>query len=250
MQRILAGVTVGFALLVSGPAHEAVSYQAPAYQLTHTFSGKLAGLDQQELRCLAMNVYFEARGEEPEGQLAVAHVTLNRLRDAHFPKTVCKVVYQSGAFSWTSDRSNNFSDVHEEQAWHLAMLISQMALTGLTEDPTKGAVDFHATSIHPWWVADKEFIWQLGHHKFYVRPAPGTAHASYTTVPASYTRVARTAKPNAASRKPAVQLAAQPAPVDRQDKSEQIAAFTAPKNSDSDSPLPSAREFRTNEGHG
>jgi len=80
MQRIFAGAATGFALLVSGPAHEAVTFQAPAYQLSHTFSSQLAELDQRELRCLAMNVYYEARGEQPEGQLAVAHVTLNRLR--------------------------------------------------------------------------------------------------------------------------------------------------------------------------
>jgi len=243
MQRIFAGAATGFALLVSGPAHEAVTFQAPAYQLSHTFSSQLAELDQRELRCLAMNVYYEARGEQPEGQLAVAHVTLNRLRDIRFPKTVCEVVYQPGAFSWTADPLNNASDVHEEQAWHLALVVSQMALTGLTEDPTKGAVDFHATSIHPWWVADKEFIWQMGHHKFYARPAAGAVHASYA-------KVAQVTKPKPVSRKPTVQVAAQSVPVDRQDKSEQLASFGAPKSTDGDGFIPSAREFRMSEGHG
>jgi Cell Wall Hydrolase len=247
MQRIFAGAATGFALLISGPSHESVAFQAPAYQLAHAFPSRLAELDQRELRCLALNVYYEARGEQPEGQLAVAHVTLNRLRDARFPKTVCKVVYQPGAFSWTADRLNNAGGVHEEQAWQLAVVISQMALAGMTEDPTKGAVDFHATSIHPWWVADKEFIWQMGHHKFYARYAPGTAHASYT-------KIAYVPKAKPALRKPAAQIATRAAvgstPADHQDNSEQLASLNALKISQSEGFTPLAREFRVGEGHG
>ncbi len=49
-----------------------------------------------ELRCLAENIYFEARGEPLNGQYAVAEVTLNRLRAPDFPKTICAVLQDSG----------------------------------------------------------------------------------------------------------------------------------------------------------
>lgn len=47
----------------------------------------------EALLCLALNVYFEARGEPIIGQYAVAHVTLNRVKENN--STVCKEVYKS-----------------------------------------------------------------------------------------------------------------------------------------------------------
>ena len=53
-------------------------------------------VDDRELECLALNVYFEARSEPSEGQLAVAYTTLNRVADTQFPDSVCEVVQQGG----------------------------------------------------------------------------------------------------------------------------------------------------------
>jgi len=36
-------------------------------------------IDNDEIECLARNIYFEARNQPIKGQEAVAHVTLNRL---------------------------------------------------------------------------------------------------------------------------------------------------------------------------
>ena len=51
---------------------------------------------EEELHCLALNIYHEARGEPELGKFAVANVTMNRVNDARFPKTVCDVVRQGG----------------------------------------------------------------------------------------------------------------------------------------------------------
>src|SRR3990167_5711100 len=48
----------------------------------------------RELECLTQAVYFEARGETPAGQAAVAQVGLNRVRHRAFPNSVCSVGYQ------------------------------------------------------------------------------------------------------------------------------------------------------------
>ena len=53
-----------------------------------------AGVDEDELNCLAEAVYFEARGEGAYGQRAVAEVILNRRADPAFPDSVCGVVHQ------------------------------------------------------------------------------------------------------------------------------------------------------------
>ena len=55
----------------------------------------------RSIDCLARNVYYEARGESLAGQYAVAEVTMNRKAHPRFPSTVCEVVYQKEAFSWT-----------------------------------------------------------------------------------------------------------------------------------------------------
>lgn len=59
---------------------------------------------KQELKCLADNVYHEARGESLEGRYAVIFATLERVLHKRFPKTICGVVHQPWQFSWTKDK--------------------------------------------------------------------------------------------------------------------------------------------------
>ena len=51
-------------------------------------------VDTQQMNCLAINIYHEARGETVEGKFAVGHVTMNRVNSNRFPNSICKVVYQ------------------------------------------------------------------------------------------------------------------------------------------------------------
>ena len=60
-------------------------------------------LSSTELNLLARCVYSEARGEPYTGQVAVAAVVLNRVRNSSFPNTVSGVIYQPGAFTAVSD---------------------------------------------------------------------------------------------------------------------------------------------------
>ena len=46
----------------------------------------------RELKCLSEALYFEARGEQIEGQIAVADVIINRKVSKRFPNTICGVV--------------------------------------------------------------------------------------------------------------------------------------------------------------
>jgi spore germination cell wall hydrolase CwlJ-like protein len=59
------------------------------------------------LRCLALNIYHEVRGEPMSDQYALGHVVMNRVSDNHYPDLICGVVKQGGAvkryrcqFSW------------------------------------------------------------------------------------------------------------------------------------------------------
>lgn len=57
--------------------------------------------------CLAANVFFEARDQDYDGRLAVMEVTQIRMDDHRYPDTICEVVHQPYAFSWTQDGASN-----------------------------------------------------------------------------------------------------------------------------------------------
>lgn len=67
--------------------------------------------EEKEIKTLAINVYHEARGSNREDMIAVAEVTMNRVRSNRFPNTVEGVVYQNKQFSWTiSGRGKRISE--------------------------------------------------------------------------------------------------------------------------------------------
>jgi spore germination cell wall hydrolase CwlJ-like protein len=105
-------------------------------------------LSRAELRCLALNVYWESRGQPLTGQSAVAHVTLNRAADPRFPHTICGVVYQGCQFGWTCDRRANSPT--DDGAWTEAVEIARRAAAG-ERDPTGGALYFHHVQERPQW---------------------------------------------------------------------------------------------------
>lgn len=74
-----------------------------------TASSSVGGYSSSDLNLIARAVYGEARGEPYTGQVAVAAVILNRVRDSRFPKTVAGVVYQAGAFDVVADGQINLT---------------------------------------------------------------------------------------------------------------------------------------------
>lgn len=119
------------------------------------------------IECLAMNVYHESRGEDLQGQYAVAHVTMNRVNHSYFPDDVCLVVWDDHQFSWTNDgRSDNPSN---EDSFHLAKKVAIKVYFGEHHDNTNGSLFYHTTSVDPDW-NDHESLTQsvqLGDHIFY-----------------------------------------------------------------------------------
>lgn len=129
---------------------------------------------KQDLYCLAINIYHEARGEPKAGQYAVAEVTLNRVKSKHYPNTICKVVHQKGwdkkrkryvgAFSWTElDYAINVNS----KPWREAMIIAKQAYYGETKPRVKGALFYHANYVKPRWARKKKVKARIGKHIFY-----------------------------------------------------------------------------------
>lgn len=119
----------------------------------------------QEAECLAKNIYYEAPEESYEGKLAVATVTLNRVKNKQFPKTVCGVVYQKGQFSWTAKPY----PIKNMKIYKEAKRIAYEVLFENKRLPTiKNAMYFHNTKVTPKWSLTMLPIQQIGGHIFYV----------------------------------------------------------------------------------
>ncbi|WP_432768676.1 MAG: cell wall hydrolase [Sphingopyxis sp.] len=116
-----------------------------------------------ELRCLAGAVYFESRGESLTGQLAVAHVVINRAESGRFPTSLCGVVHQRSQFSFV--RGGRMPAVREGQQWANAIAIAQIAREGSWKNHAPGALFFHARYVSPGW--RKTRIAQIDNHIFY-----------------------------------------------------------------------------------
>lgn len=146
-------------------------------------SGDIA--PEQDVHCLALNIYFEARGEPEDGRRAVAHVVLNRVADRRWPNTPCDVIAQGWPeagplcqFSWYCDGR---SDVPRAGAhWRDATRLADMVYQGLSRDPTGGAFWYHADYVAPWWSKHLQRGPKIGHHIFYRDPVKSTPPANQT----------------------------------------------------------------------
>jgi hypothetical protein len=78
-----------------------------------------------------MNIYHESRGESLKGQIAVAAITLNRVVDKDYPTTICRVVYEKKAFSWTKSHVK----ISEEESFNRAKKIAHQYLLGKHANP-------------------------------------------------------------------------------------------------------------------
>lgn len=137
----------------------------------------------QEYRCLAQAVYFEARGEPEMGQVAVAHVIVNRVHDRRYPDTICGVVFQNQhrmhrcQFSFACD--GKAEQPYDMKAWNRSLKVAIKTLAGANKDVTEASTHFHATYVSPYWAKVLEPTVQFGQHLFYREDLPGARVASY-----------------------------------------------------------------------
>jgi spore germination cell wall hydrolase CwlJ-like protein len=124
-------------------------------------------------KCLADAVYFEARGEELRGQMAVAQVVMNRVFSGYYPNNVCGVVYQNAnrhlrcQFTFACE-GKDLSKVDELDMWEQAKTIAKDMLDGKIWLSEVGhATHYHAYWVHPSWVHEMKKMYRLGVHTFY-----------------------------------------------------------------------------------
>ncbi|KAF0113651.1 MAG: cell wall hydrolase SleB [Rhodobacteraceae bacterium] len=121
--------------------------------------------------CLTQAIYFEARGESLEGQIAVAEVILNRADSPLYPRTVCGVVKQRGGggcqFSYVC---RGTTKMREKTARDLAGRIARAMIDGAPRVLTDGATHFHTRGVKPSWSKRFAKTAAIGEHLFYRQP--------------------------------------------------------------------------------
>ena len=128
---------------------------------------------EQQLDCLALNIYREAGYEPFEGKVAVAQVTLNRVQTGKFGKDVCGVVYQKNVimekvvcqFSWACDSVHRSRPINKEAYNESYEVAKKVLLEGFRLSVLKDALYYHATYVNPRWPLEK--IGTIGQHIFY-----------------------------------------------------------------------------------
>ena len=151
-------------------------------------------VDPKQLKCLAMNIFYEAGNESLNGQAAVARVVMNRIAYG-FGNNPCAVVYQTTQvdkivddelqkvkqcqFSWVCEGKGdpNKNNIKYKQAEQIAYDV--LAYDSYNEVIPKSALFFHNLSVDPLWPYKQ--VAKIGNHIFYSRVKKSTQKSSNKT---------------------------------------------------------------------
>lgn len=141
--------------------------------------------DYSEQKCLADNIYWEARNQEIKGMIGVALTTRNRVNDDRFPHSYCEVVKQGPTkpswkddsvyipirhrcqFSWYCDGKSDAIPDYDLDVYEFARTLAFKIYHGHLTDFTNGATHYHADYVTPEWASTKTLTVVVDEHIFY-----------------------------------------------------------------------------------
>ncbi|SHL49227.1 cell wall hydrolase [Roseibium suaedae] len=138
----------------------------------------LSVMEPKEQKCLAEAIYFEARGESEDGQVAVGQVVLNRVKNPAYPDSICGVVYQNRnkfnrcQFSFACDGIPD--RISQPDSWKTAQKLAKDVIGGTRYlKMVDASTHYHATYVAPRWRKSMVKRGQIGEHIFYKTYAGG-----------------------------------------------------------------------------
>jgi len=144
---LMSGLAVGHVAAQPGPepvvAPAALPIEAAAPEAPPTAEAE-PELDPRHVNCVAKVVHHEASNQPRKGQIAVAHVMVNRVKHG-FATDVCAVANQPGQFF----RLNRYHPDRSSPTWAAAVDVARTVLAGEARDHSKGALYFHANWAKP-----------------------------------------------------------------------------------------------------
>lgn len=146
------------------------------------FPTKVNAFDENnEVYCMAQNIYFEAGNQPLAGKIAVAQVVLNRLEHPNYPTTMCEVIYQAKwkenwlgnqvpirhqcQFSWFCDGKSD--DPVDSPTWMNSLKVAADVVQGKYGDITEGSTHYHSIYVNPYWADSLNETVVINEHIFY-----------------------------------------------------------------------------------
>lgn len=124
-------------------------------------------VSEKELDCLARNIFYEAGVEDRAGKVAVAQVTMNRLKTGRWGRDICSVVYAYAQFSWTLDKQKRQTTPKGELWQESIRVANDFVYKGKRVKGLESSTYYHADYVNPYWRKDVVKIQQIGQHIFY-----------------------------------------------------------------------------------
>ena len=137
--------------------------------------------ENNDIYCMAQNIYFEAGNQPLAGKIAVAQVVLNRLEHPNYPTTMCDVIYQAKwkenwlgnlvpirhqcQFSWFCDGKSD--DPVDSPTWMYSLRVAADVVQGKYGDITEGSTHYHTIYVHPYWADSLNETVVINEHVFY-----------------------------------------------------------------------------------
>ena len=190
----LAGLIVFAAQARGGPETHAQPQSAPALSWGDWAQGLRAaappssrtartevaarGVDVVDAHWMALTMWGEARGSGEEGMRAVGHVIANRRLSGRHGAFATDTVSEAWQFSCWNRGDPNLAAMQnvetlphasrEYRLWLAAKRIAEEILAGRSDDPTGGALFYHAETVSPRWARGVPPVARIGHHLFYL----------------------------------------------------------------------------------
>lgn len=170
---VVAAVLMAFGLFLSGSLLKWTVENKFGKLVVEEPSEITAQVRENQLACLAKNIYHEAGNEPFEGKVAVAQVTLNRVASGRFPNDVCQVIYQKNIvydkvlcqFSWYCDRATATKPMNKAAYDESMIAAKKVLMEGFRLPSLENAMYYHADYVNPGW--NRQKVAQVGRHIFY-----------------------------------------------------------------------------------
>jgi spore germination cell wall hydrolase CwlJ-like protein len=138
-----------------------------------------------EVRCMAENMYWESRNQTFHGLIAVGQVVMNRVEDSRFPNTICEVIHQGPTkrswknplvsypvrdrcqFSWYCDGKSDDIPEYDFEMYEFIRSLALKVSQNYFKDMTDGATHYHAYYVTPEWASSKTHTIKIDDHIFY-----------------------------------------------------------------------------------
>ena len=146
------------------------------------FPTKVNAFDENnDIYCMAQNIYFEAGNQPLAGKIAVAQVVINRTNHPNYPTTMCDVIYQAKwkenwlgnlvpirhqcQFSWFCDGKSD--DPVDSPTWMNSLKVAADVVQGKYGDITEGSTHYHSVYVNPYWADSLNETVIINEHIFY-----------------------------------------------------------------------------------